>query len=142
MNLTSGERRPILLVLVLLVATPGWAQENPERHGFWAGAQLGYGSLDRSSDQEPLQRQGVFAMAFRLGCTLHPCLRLGAELNGWLLEAFDPNDPAMGESVSQALVIAQIYYRQGSLGHVANQVTTIENREYQALDMGVSLICR
>jgi len=196
MNHARHARRLVLPVLVLLAAAPGRAQAEPGRHGFWAGAQLGYGSLEVSSDQEPFRQQGVFAMSFRLGFTPRRGLRLGAELNGWLLEAFDPNDPAIGESVSQALVIAQIYpwptrgwflkagagramytnhhplafdsdgwgttvgagfdwsvggrisltpllsCSQGSLGDVANQLTTIENRRYHVFDIGVALTWR
>jgi hypothetical protein len=44
-----------------------------------------------------------------LGGTLNRYVRLGAEINGWLLEAYDVHDPAKGESVSQVLMIAQVY---------------------------------
>jgi hypothetical protein len=98
-----------LLSFMCLAAAPGRAQTRPERRGFWADVQFGYGVVHRSSDQEPRQQQGTFALAFTLGGTLSRYVRLGGQLNGWLLEGFDVWDPAKGVSVSQALAIAQIY---------------------------------
>lgn len=99
----------VILNLMLLASTPGWTQSLPERKGFWANIQFGYGWLAKSSDQEPYNREGAFALAFNLGGTLNRYVRLGAELNGWLLEAYDPYDPAKGESVSQILAIVEVY---------------------------------
>jgi hypothetical protein len=98
----------VLLLILLLVTTPVWAQI-PVRQGLWANMQLGYGSISRSSDQQPRQRQDAFALAYHLGGTLNHHVRLGVELNGWLLEAFDAYDPAKGESVSQVFAVAQVY---------------------------------
>lgn len=100
---------PVLLSVMLVAAAPGWTQSKPARRGFWADVQFGYGVLDRSSDQEPHNRQGTFALAFTLGGTLSRYVLLGAELNGWLLEAYSLDDPAKGESVSQALAVVQVY---------------------------------
>jgi hypothetical protein len=77
--------------------------------GFWAGVQVGYGVLDKFSDQEPHNEQGAFALAFNLGGTLNRHVRLGAQINGWLVEAYDPYDPATGASLSQIFAIAQVY---------------------------------
>jgi len=43
--------RGTILLLVLLARSPGpvIAQDHGVRHGFWAGLDLGYGSLRRSS---------------------------------------------------------------------------------------------
>ena len=110
MKILSPDRRWLTLLLPMsLAAAPARAQDIPERHGFWAGVQFGYGSLEWKSEQETLQRRGVFAMSFRLGLTPLRCLQIGVELNGWLLEPFDMWDPSQGESVSQTLLIAQVY---------------------------------
>jgi hypothetical protein len=98
----------LLLFILLLVAMPV-SVNGVARRGLWANMQLGYGSISRSSDQEPRQRQDAFALAYDLGGTLNHHVRLGVELNGWLLEAFDAYDPAKGESVSQAFIVAQVY---------------------------------
>jgi hypothetical protein len=103
--------RGTILLLVLLARSPGpvIAQDHGVRHGFWAGLDLGYGSLRRSSDQEPARRDDTFAFALKLGTTLTPSFRPALEFNGWLLEAFNLNDPTKGESLSQDLLILQVY---------------------------------
>ena len=98
-----------ILGATFLWAAPAAAQNGPTRHGFWADVEFGYGQLEMSSDQEPLTRQSVFTLNFALGGWLNPHLRLGGELGGWLLEAFDVWDPSKGESVSQVRAIAQVY---------------------------------
>jgi len=65
--------------------------------------------LDRFPDQEPHDRQVAFALAFNLGGTLNRYVRLGAEINGWLLYASDLNDPDEAKSASQILAIVQVY---------------------------------
>jgi len=99
----------VVLCLILAAGTPAWAQSRPERQGFWASVQFGYGLLDTFSDQEPHDEQGVFALAFNLGGTLGRHVRLGAQINGWLIEASNLNAPAKGASVSQIFAIAQVY---------------------------------
>jgi hypothetical protein len=106
------ERVRCLLVfssMVLWAGMPIWSQDQPGRKGLWASVQPGYGSIERSSDQEQRSRHDGFALAFKLGGTVNRYVRLGAELNGWLLESYDLNDPAKGESVSQILAIVQAY---------------------------------
>lgn len=98
-----------ILGATFLWAAPAAAQSRPPHHGFWADVEFGYGRLEKSSDQEPVTRQGVFTLNFALGGWLNPQLRLGGELGGWLLESFSTMDPSVGESVSQARVIAQWY---------------------------------
>ena len=61
--------RRVLVVLgtILMAGTSAFAQTTPERRGFWASVQFGYGLLDKFSDQEPNDEQGTFALAFSLG---------------------------------------------------------------------------
>jgi hypothetical protein len=97
------------LSFMLLAGTPGWTQDRPERSGFWASVQFGYGALDYFSDQEPQRREGTFALAFDVGGTPSRSLRLGVELGGWLMEASDVWDPTTGVSISQLVAFAEVY---------------------------------
>lgn len=99
----------VVLSIILMAGTPAWAQSKPERKGFWASVQFGYGLLDKFSDQEPHNQQDAFALAFNLGGTLNRHVRLGAQINGWLVEAYGLYDPAKGASLSQIFAIAQVY---------------------------------
>ena len=99
----------VILAGMLVTGAPGRTPGAPERQWFWASTQFGYGVLDKSSDQETHNQQGTFAMALDLGLTLNHHVRVGVQLNGWLLESYNVWDPAKGESVSQAFVITQVY---------------------------------
>ena len=99
----------VLSTILLWPTPPVEAQNQPQRGGFWASVQPGYGSIARSSDQEQHERQAGFTLAFKLGATANRHVRVGAELNGWLLEWYSLNDPDKGESVAQILAIAQAY---------------------------------
>jgi hypothetical protein len=99
----------VILSIMLMAGNSARTQSKPERKGFWASVQFGYGLLDKFSNQEPHNEQGAFALAFNLGGTLNRHVRLGAQINGWLIEAYDPYDPAKGASVSQIFAIAQVY---------------------------------
>jgi len=104
-----ARRLLVVLSTILMAGAPAWAQSRPERRGFWANVQLGYGLLDESSDQEPHNEQGAFALGFNLGVSLNRHVRLGGQINGWLVQAYDPYDPAKGASISQFFAIAQVY---------------------------------
>jgi hypothetical protein len=99
----------ILIGLLSLLITAGWSSQKAERKGFWASIQMGYGAVERSSDQEPSDQQDTFALSYILGGTPNPYLRLGLELNGWLLEPYDAWDPAKGVGISHTFLIAQLY---------------------------------
>ena len=103
--------RPALILMGLMLTTAGAAaaQGAPERAGFWASVQLGYGALETSSDQEPRDRQGTLALGFNLGASLNRHVRVGAQLSGWLQEGSDIWNPEKGESVSQVLAIVLVY---------------------------------
>jgi hypothetical protein len=181
---------------MFLWAAPAAAQNRLPHHGFWADVEFGYGRLAKSSDQEPLTRQGVFTLNFAVGGWLNHHLRLGGELGGWLLQGFSTIDPSIGESVSQVRVVGQWYpwpsrglfvkagagraiytnehplefdsegwggtigagydlrvsgsfsltpvvsFNRGSLGGVSNLVTTVRNRRYHVVDVGIALTYR
>jgi hypothetical protein len=100
---------PVFIILLFLINSTGWSAPQPARRGFWASLQLGYGSVQRTADQEPRDQQDTFAMSYILGGTVTSYLRLGLELNGWLLEPYDVWDPAKGVGISQTFVIMQVY---------------------------------
>ena len=102
-----------LVFLSMLLAGGRGVAHGQQRAGFWADVQLGYGRLQLGSDQEPHHGHDSFALAFDVGGTLNPHVRLGLELGGWLLESFSPDDPARGESVSHLLAIVEVYPWQG-----------------------------
>lgn len=99
----------LLLVLLMLGSQPLIAQEHARRHGFWGSLLIGYGTLHTSSAQETAKRADTFALDLEFGATLTSALRPGLEFNGWLLEAFSINDPSRGESLTQALLLLEVY---------------------------------
>ena len=103
--------RPALaagLLVAILVGPPARAQDEPQRKGFWFGAELGYGSLCLESSRES-GRDGRFALALKAGWTVGPRFLLGAQANGWLLEGSNVNDPSEGANLGTFLMITQIY---------------------------------
>jgi hypothetical protein len=71
--------------------------------------ELGEGQLKLTSDQFNTARNPVFALGFVGGHSLGNRGRIGLELNGWLLQSFNPNNPEVGESVSNVLVIVDVF---------------------------------
>ena len=66
---------------------------------------LGEGQLKLESDQQAWKRSPTFAIGMDLGRQIGPWARAGIEANGWLLEAFNLNNPGVGESVGHVMVI-------------------------------------
>jgi hypothetical protein len=67
---------------------------------WWVTCEFGEGQLKLSSDQQQGNRTATFAMGFAGGRRLGDWARVGLHLNGWLLQGFDLQNPAVGESVS------------------------------------------
>ena len=103
-------RRSTRLAIVLgALILPGVAAPaEPATRGWQFGLRLGYGALELAADQTPSRRLDTFAMSFDAGCDVTRHLYLGATLGGWLIEAYDWQDPAAGESVSQLLAVARL----------------------------------
>ncbi len=81
---------------------------------WWAGANLGAASLERTYTVTPKTRDSAFTLALELGYAWHPQLLLGVELGGWTLEAGDLWDPARGEGIQTLYLIARYYPRETS----------------------------
>lgn len=99
-----------LLLLIGAFANPAPA-EPPEQavRPWWIGAEFGAGQLQLSSDQLTGNRNTTFALGFLGGHSLGSRARIGLEVNGWLLQAFDLNNPTVGESVTNVMGIADIF---------------------------------
>jgi opacity protein-like surface antigen len=107
-----------------LCAVPAAAQERAS--GFWAGVDLGYGSLRRDLSVSGPQSENKVAMGFRGGYFWHPQLLLGLELGGWNMEAANWDDPATGEGITTLFLIAQYYPLAGSAGFVKGGLGAVD----------------
>lgn len=72
---------------------------------WWVSASLGEGQLKLESDQQRWERVPTFSIGFGLGRQIGPWARAGMEVDGWLLQAFDLNNPGVGESVGHVMAI-------------------------------------
>jgi hypothetical protein len=99
-----------LLLLIGPCVRPAPAQQAEESvRPWWIGGELGAGELKFSSDQSPGDRNTTFALGFVGGHSLGSRARIGMEVNGWLLQAFDLNNPTVGESVTNVMGIADVF---------------------------------
>ena len=99
-----------LLLLMGACARPAPAQQaGQDVRPWWIGGELGAGELKFSSDQLQGDRSTAFALGFVGGHTLGSRARIGMEVNGWLLQAFDLYNPTVGESVTNLLGIADVF---------------------------------
>lgn len=73
---------------------------------WWVAGEFGEGEIKLSSNQSAGNRLAKFAMGFAGGRQIGDRLRLGLHLNGWLIQAFSLNNPAVGESVSNTGAVA------------------------------------
>src|SRR5229473_6627838 len=104
--------RLVMLIVGLMLATPGaYAQARKEMtvRPWWVGLELGDGQIKLTSDQFSGTRNPAFALGFLGGHSLGNRARIGLELNGWLLQSFNLNNPAVGESVSNVLVVVDAF---------------------------------
>jgi hypothetical protein len=102
--------RMFALALGAQVPASVHAQAPRGEYGPWsAGLAMGAGRIAVRTDLGRGGGRGTFLLGFRGSREVWERLRLGVELGGWLLEAFDVNDPSIGESVSVAGAFAQLY---------------------------------
>jgi hypothetical protein len=85
---------------------------------WWVAAEFGEGQLKLSSDQQQGSRIATFSMGFAGGRRIGSRVRVGLHVNGWLLQAFDLNDPTVGESVSNVGGVLDVFpvARRGLFG--------------------------
>jgi opacity protein-like surface antigen len=81
------------------------------RHGFWINLGLGAGTETSKYSDQTSYTEGLTKPAFslRLGGTVSPALRLGAELTGWADTRYDANDVRVTDYLGGLLLIGQFY---------------------------------
>jgi hypothetical protein len=102
-------RLPGLMVPIGSSLAPPRATEERAVRPWWVGLELGDGQLELTSDQSNGSRNPAFALGFAGGHSLGSWARIGLELNGWLLQSFNLNNPTVGESVSNVLVVVDAF---------------------------------
>jgi len=102
-------RLPGLMVPIGSSLSPSRVREERGVRPWWVGLELGDGQLKLTSDQVIGTRNPAFALGFVGGHSLGNRARIGLELNGWLLQSFNLNNPAVGESVSDVLVVVDAF---------------------------------
>ncbi len=99
-----------VLFLFLCFANPARAQQpQPNARPWWVEFQIGEGELQLESDQSAGVRHSTLAMGFAGGHRLGSRARIGLQLNGWLLQASNLNNPSVGESVSNVMGVADVF---------------------------------
>lgn len=107
-DVISRSRLPGLTVPIGSSLSPPAGDDHIVRP-WWVALELGEGQLKLTSDQLNTARNPVFALGFVGGHSLGNRARVGLELNGWLLQSFNLNNPAVGESVSNVLVVVDVF---------------------------------
>jgi len=99
----------ILIGLIALVVKPARAQADQNLRAWWVGGEIGEGQLSLSSDQIHRSRTPTLALGFFGGHRLRDQARVGLEINGWLLQASNLNDPTVGEGVSNVFGVIDVF---------------------------------
>jgi hypothetical protein len=100
-----------LIIGLIFVAPVVHAQGRQELtvRPWWVGFELGDGQLKLTSDQFSGTRNPAFALGFVGGHSLGNRVRVGLEVNGWLMQSFNTSNPAVGESVSNVLGLVDAF---------------------------------
>ena len=99
----------IFMGMTTLGVKPAQAQKDQNLRAWWAGGEIGEGQLSLASDQIHRGRTPTFALGFFGGHRLGDRARVGLEVNGWLLQASNLNDPTVGEGVSNVLGVMDVF---------------------------------
>jgi hypothetical protein len=102
-------RLPGLMAPMGSSLSPPRVREEGDVRPWWVGLELGDGQLELTSDQFNGTRNPTFGLGFVGGHSLGNRARIGLELNGWLLQSFNNFNPAVGESVSNVLVVVDAF---------------------------------
>ena len=99
----------IFFAVTTLGTTAAQAQADQNLRAWWAGGEIGEGQISLASDQIHRGRTPTFALGFFVGHRLADQARVGLEMNGWLLQPSNLNDPTVGESVSNVLGVIDVF---------------------------------
>lgn len=100
------QRSPVLFGLLLFCFC---SLSSAQQRAWWASFELGDGQLQLTSDQLQGSRNASFELGFSGGHRLGQHARLGLLVNGWLLQAFNLNDPSVGESVTNIAGVVDVF---------------------------------
>jgi hypothetical protein len=84
------------------------AQAGQERKGGWFAAELGFGRLNQQSSVGS-RTDDLFAGGFRGGYAINRHVLVGLQVNGWLIETANLEDPSKGATLTQVFVITEVY---------------------------------
>lgn len=104
-----NSRLPVLMAPIGTSLSPPQAREGRVARPWWVALELGDGQLKLTSDQFNTNRNPAFALGFVGGHSLGNRVRIGLEINGWLLQSFNLSNPAVGESVSNVLAVVDAF---------------------------------
>lgn len=76
---------------------------------WWLSFSLGNGQLKLESDELQHDRKPNLSVAMAGGHRVTSKVRAGVRLGGWTLQAFNLNDPTVGESVSNAMALVDAF---------------------------------
>lgn len=99
----------IFIGVTTLGVKPAHAQLDQNLWAWWAGGEIGEGQLSLVSDQIQRHRTPTFTLGVFGGHRLSNQARIGLEMNGWLLQASNLNDPTVGENVSNVLGVIDVF---------------------------------
>jgi opacity protein-like surface antigen len=99
-------RRTLVIVAVLCLCCGDALAQQPKP--WFSSIDFGESQIKLNSDQNPGGYNPSFALGFTAGHRLGQRARIGGQINGQLLQAFNLNDPTVGESVSHVFAIADI----------------------------------
>lgn len=126
-----------MLVAVMALGLSLSVQAGQEGKGGWFAAELGVGSL-RLESSVASETDERFELGFRGGYAFNRHFLLGAQVNGWLLQPSNTNDPSKGAGLTQVFVITQLYplARQGVFVKLGAGYTRLNDNGPGALDTG------
>lgn len=101
--------RLVIFCIILLFTGGACSAQSQQERPWWVGLEAGDGQLKLASDQQESSRRATFEFGFSGGHRLGSRARVGVEVNGWLLQASNFNDPTVGESVSNVIGVVDVF---------------------------------
>lgn len=100
-------------ILAVCLVPPSFSQPDiPSKNvpvpPFWWGFEIGAGQIKLNSDQQKGTFNTSFALGFAGGYQPVDWMRVGLHLNGWLLQASDLYNPAVGEAVTNVGAVIDV----------------------------------
>lgn len=102
-------RRVVIVGLFLVVTAIFTSAQTQQESPWWIAFEAGDGQLKLTSDQQDSERRATFQFGFAGGHRLGSRARIGVEVDGWLLQASNFNDPTVGENVSNVLGLIDVF---------------------------------